>query len=535
MSESKRRISLLLLCVMVMTCVFLPFQSDASWGSVTSYEKVTWGISSGRYYVNGIQSFCAEYPKTSPPQGTQISSIMLCENDGVRKALYYGYNGPGNVLGMDDRAFILTSVAVSDANVGERETGVKATYDAFYWELVNNPDAYPSPPSNFKAYLAVPSSGSLQKLAFYVVEKPGYVRVVKTSADGTLTDGNSCYSLQGAEYGVYQDAATSEGMRVGTLITDANGSSNMLELPEGNYYIRETKAPKGYVKDDTVYPFSIVSEQTSTLQLKDAPQVKTIDLLLQKVDAQTGLDKPQGVGSLQGAQFTVKYYQGLWEKDVDPGSAGACPVRTWVFQTDQKGRIYMEDKYKVSGDDLYESLPLGTITIQEAKASKGYLVNDTVFVRQITTENTYQYPVVKEEKIPPYVLIVRKTDDYQNQLEGAEFTLYTEPECQKEVAKGVTDKEGILKIENLEVGRKYYLKETKAPAGYKVSQNSEEAYEIYVAQSPKDNEYHLEILNEVEIVLPKTGSVATSLVPLMGAGLCSISIYLNEKKRRNKT
>lgn len=534
MSRSKRRFSLLFLCVMVMTYVFLPFQSGASAGSVTSYEKITWGISSGRYYVNGIQAFCAEYLKTSPPQGTQISNIVLCENDGVRKALYYGYNGPGNVLGMDDRAFILTSVAISDANVGERETGVKATYDEFYWELVNHPGAYPSPPSNFKAYLAAPSSDSLQKLAFYVVDPPGYVKVVKTSADETLTVGNPCYSLEGAEYGVYRDASASDNSYLGTVVTDVQGHSNALELPAGNYYIRENKAPKGYVKDNTVYPFCVVSGQTTTLQLKDSPQVNPIELLLQKVDAQTGLAKPQGIGSLQGAEFTVKYYQGLWEKDVDPQSVGESPKCTWVFQTDQKGQIHMNAKYKVSGDALFASLPLGTLTIQETKASKGYMVNDTVFVRQITSEHSYQHPVVEEEKIPPYLLVVRKTDDYKNDLEGAEFTLYTEPECRTEFAKEVTDKEGILKIENLEVGRKYYLKETKAPAGYKVSEKSEEAYEIYVTQSPKDNLYYLEILNEADIVLPKTGSAATVLIPLIGTSLCGISIYLNEKKRRNK-
>ena len=541
MSKSKQRLALLFLCVIAMTCIFRPTLAEASAGNVTAYEKVTWGISTGRYYVNGIHAFCAEYSKTWPTVGTRIVSIVPCENEVIKKALYYGYNGPANSLGTDARAHVLTAIAISDANIGERATGASAKYDTFYWDIVNNPSKYPSPSSNFKAYLAIPSSEKMQTLAFYEMEKNGYVKGTKCSSNPILTNENNCYSLEGAEYGIYSDASVDEHYRIGTIVTDAEGNTNVLELTAGTYYACEVKAPKGYAKDKNVISFTITPEQTTILQFTDDPQVNPVSLLLQKVDAETGLNKPQGAATLKGAWFTAKYYKGLWENDVDPISFGVSPERTWIFETDENGAVYMEDEYLISGDALYKELPLGTITIQETKASQGYLLNETVFVRQITAEGdnrnvaTYQYPMVREEKIPPYVLIINKTDVYKNLLEGAEFTLYTDEACRKEMAKGITGSDGTLHFQNLEVGEKYYLKETKAPAGYKISQEDEKnVYEIYSLSSPEKNEYHLNVTNEADIVLPNTGSHFVLLMPMAGVALCSISIYLTTKSKKGE-
>ena len=62
----------------------------------------------------------------------------------------------------------------------------------------------------------------------------------------------------------------------------------------------------------------------------------------------TNQNKPQGSATLQGAQFTVKYYAGLWEADKDPAAIGKTPVRTWVFQTDEDGfTSYAKDYFSI--------------------------------------------------------------------------------------------------------------------------------------------------------------------------------------------
>ena len=50
------------------------------------------------------------------------------------------------------------------------------------------------------------------------VDFGGYLELQKKSANPELTLNNSCYSLEGAEYGVFQ-----EEKQVTTLRTDANG------------------------------------------------------------------------------------------------------------------------------------------------------------------------------------------------------------------------------------------------------------------------------------------------------------------------
>ena len=559
MNKSRQFRLLLLLFFVCFLFTFVSVQAKETVGTITSYKKITWGIHTGEFYVNGIHAFCCQYNQTTPPTGTEISSISLCENEIIRKILYYGYMGPANVLGNDERAHVLTAIAVSDANIGEQSTGASAKYDAFYWDIVNNPSTYPAPPSNFKIYMAVTASANLQDLVYYEIEKNGYVRAVKTSSDPQITDGNSAYSLADAKYGLYSDASLSESASVGTLTTDENGNTNVVELSAGTYYAYELVAPMGYEKSETVTAFTVTPEETAILQLTNAPKTNSIDCLLTKVDAQTGEHQPQGFATLQGAEFTVKYYAGLWEDGVDPASLGQVPKKEWVFQTDEEGMVYFTKEYQRAGDDLYEAIPFGTFTIRESKPSPGYLINETVFVRQMTETNGYRPPVVAEEydAPDPYRLRIYKTDDYENMLCGAEFSLYSDATCAHGFAQGTTDENGVLQFDGLEIGTRYYLKETKAPAGYQITtdENGEEpVYEIYAVYIPATQEFtyyindkafqvteatanweaDIQIVNEVGYQLPKTGSHAGLITGSIGIILCGISMYLLNKEKRRK-
>ena len=398
---SIRKTSLLLICI---TCVMMfsfAINANASAGSVTGYQKITWGISTGRYYVNGIHAFCSEYNKTWPTVGTQITSIVPCEDEVVRKVLYYGYNGPANTLGTDARAHVLTAIAVSDAKIGVQATYVKEKYNEFYRSVVNNPSQYPTPPNNFKVYYAIPVSSAMQTLAFYEIEKNGYVTADKKSADSSVTEGNSNYTLEGAEYGIYAEQTLAESSRVGTLITNKEGKTNTLELAPGTYYAREIVAPKGYEKSEEVHQFTVSSEQTSFLHFQDSPKTYEIDVLLQKVDSQTGFNKPQGQATLEGARFQVKFYPALFGDEKKLEELQLEPTRTWVFKTDQEGVVRIQDSYKTKGDVLFSKFPLGTLLIQEIQASEGYSINEEVFIRQITEEGIGEICIVKEKYIDP--------------------------------------------------------------------------------------------------------------------------------------
>ena len=527
----KKRIQILLSLCMLVCCAFLLFgtnKSNAAAGTVTSYEKITWGISTGRYGVNGIHAYCAEYSKTWPPVGATIESISLTDNEIIRKALYYGYNGPKNTLGTDARAHVLTAIAISDANIGERETGASAKYDEFYWDLVNNPTEYPTPPSNFKAYIAVTTSTSQQDLAFYQIEKNGYVKVLKKSQQEEITKNNACYSLSDAKYAIYSSSQLSENTRVGTLVTNETGESNLIELAPSTYYVKELTAPKGYALSSEVTKFTVSSEKTTVLELTEVPQTNPIEILIKKVDAETKRAEPQGDASLKGAQFIVKFYTGLWEKDTDPMTLGQEPARTWIFQTDEKGQVRYQEEYKISGDALYASLPLGTLTIQETKAPEGYFRNDTLYVRQIVSQGSselvtsYEAPNVEEQ------LIQVEIQKYQTEttipIPGTIFEL-TKADGSKE--QFTTDDSGKIVLKGLAYG-KYELREVSASDGYVPS---EEVYPFVIDEETTEN-MMITIYNDpIPHVLPKTGVTAPFAISFIGLAICMISICFKRKRK----
>ena len=74
--------------------------------------------------------------------------------------------------------------------------------------------------------------------AWFSVERlTGSVALDKVSSNPELTDGNGCYSLAGAVYGVYSDAACTK--EVARMTTDANGHAQADAVPLGTYWVQE--------------------------------------------------------------------------------------------------------------------------------------------------------------------------------------------------------------------------------------------------------------------------------------------------------
>lgn len=80
------------------------------------------------------------------------------------------------------------------------------------------------------------SGFGIYKLA---IESKGAVKVKKTSANTSITNGNKCYSLEGAEFGVYSDSACTK--KVMTLAAKANGETDVKEIDAGTYYVKGAK------------------------------------------------------------------------------------------------------------------------------------------------------------------------------------------------------------------------------------------------------------------------------------------------------
>ena len=287
----------------------------------------------------------------------------------------------------------------------------------------------------------------------------GYLTLHKDSSNKTLTDSNDCYSLAGAEYGVYTDSNCSN--KVATLTTNVNGNANTVSLNPGRYYVKETKAPKGYFTDSQVYTADVsgANRESSPVKLSvsDNPANDPMAMLLGKYDGQKTYNGagnlPQGSATLAGAEFTVDYYATLDYKSYDDlKNADVKPTRSWTFKTNENGIANFKADDFVSGDAFYYNsnndpcIPRGTVVIRETKAPTGYVKSDDVSFQKIQENpttgavRTYNVPEVAEQVYRSDIEFTKKADNGSEHLAGVPFKVTSLTTGESHIA--VTDENG---------------------------------------------------------------------------------------------
>ncbi|WP_300935995.1 MSCRAMM family protein [Faecalibaculum rodentium] len=447
--------------------------------TVTKYEDHTWYYPGG-YMTGGLwtmnipgfglrQGFCANGMYAPPQAGTPLKEAVKKTDSMFRKALYYGYGGPDNRLaarGLNTaQQIIVTNDLVSMSNVntsiGSSIGGgwIWRDYSGPVWEEMKR---WPEPPATFHAYLAdTEGSGEnwqglnkpYQPLAFYVDNPRGTFRLTKTGRLPDVTQDNQAYSLAGAEYTLY-DAA---GHKAGVLTTDKTGTTNEISLPFGTYTYRETKAPQGYQKDPATCTVTIDRNGHSlatTGRVEDTPETTLVDLLL--------LKKGDSGQPLADAHFEIGFYK----------NGDTRPTRTWVMKSDAQGKILLDDAHKVSGDPFYLNehgkpcFPKGDVKIREIKAPAGYVADAAVHTVDTRTMTIWKTAEVVNRPREHALRLIKKSSD-GHVLEGAEFAVYEDEACTRLFYEGTTDSSGELVIPKIRDGKPYWLKERKAPAGYR--------------------------------------------------------------------
>ena len=344
--------------------------------------------------------------------------------------------------------------------------------------------------------------------------KDGYVKLTfpdvvklqlqKSSSNTELTAGNDCYSLNGAEYGIYTNKACTK--KIGSITTNASGYGSYSKYVDASasYYAKETKAPKGYELDKTVYTFVSSGKKDSNgyaifkavrlsdkkTEPQDNPVNDPVGIVLQKKNAITGETTSQGLG---GAVFSVSYYAQEIDKDYNVKPGYTAPAldsknlkRIWYIQTDEDGYTELNQNYLAEGfisDDFYfatntgnPALPVGTVVIKEEKAPEGYSLSDVVFYRHISEEiaeiakdtNTPINVPINEMPAKAYVGI-NKLNQSGIGVANAVYGLYSDSACASLYDKLTTNADGKCTFaKSVDVGKTYYIKEITAPTGYEL-------------------------------------------------------------------
>lgn len=351
-----------------------------------------------------------------------------------------------------------------------------------------------SVPLNFKVLIS--SVGSYQSMAVGHMEQPGTFMIIKRSSLETVSKDNAHYSLSGAEYKIMNGRSE----HVATVVINSSGESENIELPPGDYTVTETKAPSGYALDKIIYPVSIASGGSTTLETKDPPITAEIELLLKKHPEGFDADHGEGDATLKNAIYKFSY---LGEKE--------DAIKTWYFVTDEKGKISGYEPTFAKGyksDELYRNsdgeivFPLGKYKIEEIEAPEGYIIDRsemTMEVREDGTGAVTTSAVVtaeSNEKIIRGGFEILKEDEQLNDtvpqgdatLKGAAFAVINRSAAEvcfdgkmikngEKVMTVYTSENGKASAEGLPYGT-YSVYEEAPPGGYLLNDTWEETFKI---------------------------------------------------------
>ena len=341
--------------------------------------------------------------------------------------------------------------------------------------------------------------------------KRGKVEGIKINKDND--------KLEGAIIGIFKVGTTefSEKNAIATTKTDKDGAFSFSNIPYGEWIVKEVAAPTGYVVDATQHHIHISDDgvvinitmtdkqvQISKTDITGEKEVVGAELTITDesgnvVDSWTSTDTAHYAnGLVEGQKYT------LTEKTAPLGYAVATSIEFVVSTDKTTQQVTMTDKQvmiskidvtsgqELAGAELTITDESGNVidswtstdtahyanglvegqkyTLTEKTAPYGYEVaNSIVFV--VTNDKATQTVVMNDSPILSSVL-VNKVDSITGEniiSKKFEFTLYSDAECKNEIVTvNANTDDGTALFSDLIYGT-YYIKETKAPKGYMLS------------------------------------------------------------------
>jgi LPXTG-motif cell wall-anchored protein len=264
------------------------------------------------------------------------------------------------------------------------------------------------------------------------------------------------------------------------------------------YYLREIAPPPGYRPILGDIPVRI-GDYTSRPNFNGSIIVPVANLMQLGQISLSKYNRPANEG-MAGVEFTLTYPDGVTKS---------------VKLTDANGYI------------IWPDLAFGTYTLQETATIPGYELDPTVHTVVINTATPHKYIVAYNDQIKRPIEVIKVDRDTQVFIPGAKFALYLiKDDLSSFVMESVTDPVTGNEMFHDVVYGEYWLKETKAPPGYRmnetwqhvvIDENSLPLISFTVEDSPIDEN------------LPDTGTLGALGYLLGGITLLAAGFWFSKR------
>lgn len=285
-------------------------------------------------------------------------------------------------------------------------------------------------------------------------------KVIKTDEQGNV--------LPGAEFILYDKNSEV----ISTQTTDSKGEAVFGGFTRAaEYTLKETKAPEGYVASEQTW--------TVTVKLKDGDptiQISQDGSFWNKVYNWVVSTDPEGVDGVLTVTNKLKTGSLTVTKTVENNKKLGPEAEEYSFSLTIDGQT-QSFTLKDGESKTFNDLPYGTkyTLLEEVGDDASWnvispddgIVEGTISQEKTTVDfvNRYEYADTAEMVV---FSAVKQSSKDGKALAGAEFTVYSDKDCKTSVATATTDANGKLAFGFKSAGS-FYLKETKAPSGYVLS------------------------------------------------------------------
>lgn len=482
-----------------------------------------------RFTVNGRIATCTWSLNSTPSKGTynNATKYYLAKSAMRAKAFYWLYLAPNTKIASANAKYDQSSATYADdianalascSSTGDYafihsvidylQQGQLNEYNDAAWNQVVKAFAakaqyYPNVPAEYDIFYFYPEGKASQSLMSWEEAAHGYIKVIKTSSDTSVTSGNSSYSFEGIQYYVSKSATDFDvngSNYLGYIGLNASGEGHSKDgsratlrfLPPGTYYVKEGYIPSGcsYERNDTVYTVNVTKNHTTTapLVLRVSDNPKTCYGKIVKSSTKPEQTDGNPSYSFEGIRYS-------FSKSATDFSTGGNNFLGDVT-LNANGEGYTAEGSRATLRDL----PPGTYYVKETYVPDGckYKPDSTVYRMTFTFNNDKNHLAVLNVKDEPEgssgVKVIKKSSvpaltdgNALYSLSGAEFTVYKSRTDAEQKANPfmtlTTDENGVSTVSEIDLGT-YYVRETKAPTGFELSDEIKELVIDAIREEP---------------------------------------------------